>query len=58
MKSFLNIIAGMPGFTSQHSCARDSLRRHYIRGLLEMLQANGRALTTINTELLLLSTHP
>lgn len=58
MKPFLNIIASLLAFTSQHSCARDSLHRHYIRGLLEMLQANGRALTTINTELLSLSNHP
>lgn len=51
MKSFLNIVAGMLGFTSMQSCAWGSLRRHHIRGLLEMLQVSGRAPATINTYL-------
>lgn len=51
MKSFLNIVAGMLGFTSLQSCAWGSLRRHHIRGLLEMLQVSGRAPATINTYL-------
>lgn len=51
MKSFLNIVSGMLGFTSLQSCAWGSLRRHHIRGLLEMLQVSGRAPATINTYL-------
>lgn len=51
MKSFLNIVAAMLGFTSLHSCAWGSLRRHHIRGLLEMLSASDRAPATINTYL-------
>lgn len=51
MKSFLNIVAGMLGFTSLQSCSWGSLRRHLIRGLLEMLQVSGRAPATINTYL-------
>lgn len=51
MKSFLNIVAGMLGFTSLQSCGWGSLRRHHIRGLLEMLQVSGRAPATINTYL-------
>lgn len=51
MRSFLNIVAGMLGFTSLQSCAWGSLRRHHIRGLLEMLQVSGRAPATINTYL-------
>lgn len=51
MSSFLNIVARMLGFTSLQSCAWDSLRRHHIRGLLEMLQISGRAPATINTYL-------
>lgn len=51
MKSFLNIVASMLGFTSLQSCAWGSLRRHHIRGLLEMLQVSGRAPATINTYL-------
>ncbi|WP_370569533.1 tyrosine-type recombinase/integrase [Erwinia sp. S38] len=51
MKSFLNIVAGMLGFSSLQTCAWGSLRRHHIRGLLEMLQVSGRAPATINTYL-------
>lgn len=51
MKSFLNIVASMLGFTSLQSCVWGSLRRHHIRGLLEMLQVSGRAPATINTYL-------
>ncbi len=51
MRSFLNIVAGMLGFSSMQSCAWGSLRRHHVRGLLEMLAASGRAPATINTYL-------
>lgn len=51
MGSFLNIVAGMLGFSSLQSCAWGSLRRHRVRGLLEMLAASGRAPATINTYL-------
>lgn len=37
MKSFLNIVAATLSFTSLHSCAWGSLRRHHFRSLLEML---------------------
>lgn len=49
MKSFLYIVAGMLSFTSMQSCAWGTLRRHHIRGGLEMLQVSGRAPTPINT---------
>ncbi|WP_312239586.1 tyrosine-type recombinase/integrase [Pantoea sp.] len=51
MHSFLNIVAGMLSFSSLQSCAWGSLRRHHIRGLLEMLSVSGRAPATINTYL-------
>lgn len=51
MKSFLNIVAAMLGFTFLHSFAWGSLRRHHIRGLLEMLSASDQALATVNTYL-------
>ncbi|MCZ4061094.1 tyrosine-type recombinase/integrase [Pantoea sp. LMR881] len=51
MSSFLNIVAKMLGFSALQSCAWGSLRRHHIRGLLEMLSASGRAPATINTYL-------
>lgn len=51
MGSFLNIVAKMLGFSSLQSCAWGSLRRHHIRGLLEMLSVSGRAPATINTYL-------
>lgn len=51
MKSFLNIVAGMLGFSSLQNCAWGSLRRHHVRGLLEMLLVSGRAPATINTYL-------
>lgn len=51
MRSFLNIVAGMLGFSSLQNCAWGSLRRHHILGLLEMLSVSGRAPATINTYL-------
>jgi len=51
MGSFLNIVAKMLGFRSLQNCAWGSLRRHHIRGLLEMLSVSGRAPATINTYL-------
>lgn len=51
MNSFLNIVAKMLGFNGLHTCVWGSLRRHHIRGLLEMLSVSGRAPATINTYL-------
>ncbi len=48
MRAFLNIMAKLLGFSSLHSCARGSLRRHYIRSLLGMLSVSGRGPATIN----------
>lgn len=51
MGSFLGIVSKMLGFSSLQNCAWESLRRHHVRGLLEMLAVSGRAPATINTYL-------
>lgn len=51
MSSFLSIVARMLGFTDLRNFAWDALRRHHIRGLIEILSASGLAPATINTYL-------
>ncbi|WP_072932107.1 tyrosine-type recombinase/integrase [Nissabacter archeti] len=51
MQSFLTILARMLGADSLQHCAWGSLRRHHVRGLLELLQIGGRAPATVNTYL-------
>lgn len=51
MASFLGIVAGMLGAASLESCNWDSLRRHHVMAITELLRDTGRATATVNTYL-------
>lgn len=51
MGSLLNIVAKMIGFKDIHGCAWNTMTRHHILVVLEILSDAGKAPTTINTYL-------
>lgn len=51
MRSLLNIIAKLIGFTDLHDCQWEKLRRHHVQGILKLLIDSERAPATINTYL-------
>ena len=51
MGSFLNIVARMIGFQNLRDCAWESIRRHHVQAVIQMLSDSDRAPATINTYL-------
>lgn len=51
MGSFLNIVARMIGYQNLRDCAWESMRRHHVQAVIQMLSDSDRAPATINTYL-------
>lgn len=51
MGSFLGIVARILGAANAATCIWDSLRRHHVMAITELLRDTGRATATINTYL-------
>ena len=51
MGSFLSIVARMIGYQNLRDCAWESMRRHHVQAVIQMLSDSDRAPATINTYL-------